>query len=150
MPKWFFQSTEISKNIDLSVFKIVRSSLSLLTSRNRLEGNFIINEKQWFSYTPSACMSRRELIYPYLNRQVPLKTQIQELQIAAAAAELSVMSSCTGTQRNETLTNCVTTPCMDMKTIGIPPCTGTPGQPQIPRLSFVSSTRAHLLFEGSI
>ena len=36
---------------------------------------------------------------------------------------------CTGTQRNETLTNCVTTLCMDMKTIGIPPCTGTPGQP---------------------
>ena len=35
-----------------------------------------------------------------------------------------VVSSCTGTQRNETLTNCV-----DMKTIGIPPCTGTPGQP---------------------
>ena len=50
-------------------------------------------------------MSRRELIYPYLNRQVPLKTQLQELQIAAAAAELSVMSSRTGTQRNETLTN---------------------------------------------
>ena len=42
------------------------------------------------------------------------------------------MSSCTGTQRNETLTNCVTTPCMDMKTIGIPPCTSTPGQPQNP------------------
>ena len=41
---------------------------------------------------------------------------------------LFVVSSCTGTQRNETLTNCVTTPCMDMKTIGIPPCTGTPGQ----------------------
>ena len=40
-----------------------------------------------------------------------------------------VVSSCTGTQRNETLTNCVTTPCMDMKTIGIPPCTSTPGQP---------------------
>ena len=40
-----------------------------------------------------------------------------------------VVSSCTGTQRNETLTNCVTTPCMDVKTIGIPPCTGTPGQP---------------------
>ena len=40
-----------------------------------------------------------------------------------------VVSSCTGTQRNETLTNCVTTPCMDMKTIGIPPCIGTPGQP---------------------
>ena len=41
----------------------------------------------------------------------------------------SVVSSCTGTQRNETLPNCITTPCMDMKTIGIPPCTGTPGQP---------------------
>ena len=41
------------------------------------------------------------------------------------------MSSCTGTQRNETLRNCVTTPCMDMKTIGIPPCTGTPGQPRV-------------------
>ena len=40
-----------------------------------------------------------------------------------------VVSSCTGTQRNETLTNCIKTPCMDMKTIGIPPCTGTPGQP---------------------
>ena len=31
-----------------------------------------------------------------------------------------VVSSCTGTQRNKTLTNCVKTPCMDMKTIGIP------------------------------
>ena len=31
-------------------------------------------------------------------------------------ANFSVVSSCTGTQRNETLTNCVTTPCMDMKT----------------------------------
>ena len=44
--------------------------------------------------------------------------------------KILVVSSFTGTQRNETLTNCVTTPCMDMKTIGIPPCTGTPGQPQ--------------------
>ena len=40
-----------------------------------------------------------------------------------------VVSSYNGTQRNETLTNCVTTPCMDMKTIGTPPCTSTPGQP---------------------
>ena len=40
-----------------------------------------------------------------------------------------VVSSCTSTQRNETLMNCITTPCMDVKTIGIPPCTGTPGQP---------------------
>ena len=47
--------------------------------------------------------------------------------------ESMVVSSCTGTQRNQTLTNCVTTPCMDMKTIGIPPCTGTPGQPRIDR-----------------
>ena len=31
----------------------------------------------------------------------------------------------------KTLMNCVTTPCIDMKTIGIPPCTGTPGQPQV-------------------
>ena len=46
-------------------------------------------------------------------------------------AEFLVVSSCTGTQRNETLANCVTTPCVDMKTIGIPPCTGTPGQPRI-------------------
>ena len=44
--------------------------------------------------------------------------------------KVRVVSSCTGTQRNETLTNCVTTPCMDVKTIGIPPCTGTPGQPR--------------------
>ena len=29
------------------------------------------------------------------------------------------------------LNECVTTSWMDMKTIGIPPCTGTPGQPQI-------------------
>ena len=43
-----------------------------------------------------------------------------------------VVSSCTGIQRNETLTNCVTTPCMDMKTIGIPPCTGTPGHQDSP------------------
>ena len=49
------------------------------------------------------------------------------------AAEVFHLVGCvhvyTGTQRNETLTNCVTTPCMDMKTIRIPPCTGTPGQP---------------------
>ena len=49
----------------------------------------------------------------------------------AGNTQSRVVSSCTGTQRNETLTNCVTTPCMDMKTIGIPPCTGTPGQPPI-------------------
>ena len=47
--------------------------------------------------------------------------------------KILVVSSCTSTQRNETLTNCVTTPCMDMKTIGIPPCTSTPGQPHSPR-----------------
>lgn len=39
--------------------------------------------------------------------------------------------------RNETLTNCITTPCMDVKTIGIPLCTGTPGQPQNFFISFV-------------
>ena len=48
---------------------------------------------------------------------------------ASSLIQNKVVSSCTGTQRNETLTNCVTTPCMDVKTIGIPPCTGTPGQP---------------------
>ena len=53
-----------------------------------------------------------------------------------------VVSSCTSTERNETLTNCVTTPCMDMKTIGIPPCTGTPGQPHR-----FSSARFDLPFE---
>ena len=37
---------------------------------------------------------------------------------------MGCVSSRTGTQRNEILTNCVTTPRMDMKTIGIPP-----GQP---------------------
>ena len=41
----------------------------------------------------------------------------------------TVVSLCTGTQKKETLTNCVITPCMVMKTIGIPSCTGTPGQP---------------------
>ena len=51
-----------------------------------------------------------------------------------------VVSSCTGTQRNETLTNCVTTPCMDMKTIGIPPCTGTPGQPPDPRICSLTTS----------
>ena len=40
-----------------------------------------------------------------------------------------VVSSCTGTQKKETLTNYVITPCMVMKTKGIPSCTGTPGQP---------------------
>ena len=44
---------------------------------------------------------------------------------------LWVVSSCTGTQRKETLTNCVITPCMVMKTKGIPSCTGTPGQPPL-------------------
>ena len=43
----------------------------------------------------------------------------------------TVVSSCTGTQKKETLTNCVITPCMVMKTKGIPSCTGTPGQPPL-------------------
>ena len=34
-------------------------------------------------------------------------------------ANFSVVSSCTGTQRNETLTNRVTTPCMDMHHVWI-------------------------------
>ena len=53
------------------------------------------------------------------------------MKVVHVLKRLRVVSSCTGTQRNETLTNCVTTPCMDMKTIGIPPYTGTPGQPPI-------------------
>ena len=44
--------------------------------------------------------------------------------------QTSVVSSCTGTQKKETLTDCVITPCMVMKTKGIPSCTGTPGQPR--------------------
>ena len=48
-----------------------------------------------------------------------------------------VVSSCTGTQKKETLTNCVITPCMVMKTIGIPSCTGTPGQPQKVSLALI-------------
>ena len=63
------------------------------------------------------------------------------------STHFSVVSSCTGTQRNETLTNCVTTPCMDMKTIGIPPCTGTPGQPPFFRLKSQRSRTRQLLFE---
>ena len=55
----------------------------------------------------------------------------REIRTVVVVSELLVVSSCTGTQRNETLTNCVTTPCMDMKTIEIPQCTGTPGQPRI-------------------
>ena len=53
-----------------------------------------------------------------------------QLRMPSLWTGVRVVSSCTSTQRNETLTNCVTTPCMDMKTIGIPPCTGTSGQPQ--------------------
>ena len=34
-------------------------------------------------------------------------------------------------KKNETSTNCVTTPCMDMKTKGIPPCTGHQDSPDI-------------------
>ena len=60
---------------------------------------------------------------------------ISNLRRGRMTNQNGVVSSCTGTQRNETLTNCVTTPCMDMKTIGIPPCTGTPGQPPKWRLS---------------
>ena len=52
----------------------------------------------------------------------------------------SVVSSCTGTQRNETLTNWITTPCMDMKTIGNPPCTGKPGQPPF----FPDNRKSHM------
>ena len=33
--------------------------------------------------------------------------------------------------KERNINECVTTPCMDVKTIGIPPCTGTPGQPPI-------------------
>ena len=53
-----------------------------------------------------------------------------------------VVSSCTGTQKKETLTNCVITPCMVMKTIGIPSCTGTPGQPRSlePYLNYCATT----------
>ena len=47
----------------------------------------------------------------------------------APSSTEGVVSSCTGTQKKETLTNCVITPCMVMKTKGIPSCTGTPGQP---------------------
>ena len=57
------------------------------------------------------------------------------LSKADKVAPYRVVSSCTGTQRNETLTNCVTTPCMNVKTIGIPPCTGTPGQPPLQHCS---------------
>ena len=49
---------------------------------------------------------------------------------------LWVVSSCTGTQRKETLTNCVITPYMVMKTKGIPSCTGTPGQPPFMELIY--------------
>ena len=70
--QWLVQSTKISKNIDLSVFKIVRSSLSLQTSRIRLEklehrATITVNEKQWFRYIPSAYVSRHKLIQLYLN-----------------------------------------------------------------------------------
>ena len=58
-----------------------------------------------------------------------IKTEADNINMRLLSIIIMVVSSCTGTQRNETLTNCVTTPCMDMKTIGIPPCTGTPGQP---------------------
>ena len=54
-----------------------------------------------------------------------------------------VVSSCTGTQRKETLTNCVITPCMVMKTKEIPSCTGTPGQPP-------KCTLCHLVFMGLV
>ena len=53
-----------------------------------------------------------------------------DLRLLTSALYL-VVSSCTGTQKKETLTNCVISPCMVMKTIGIPSCTGTPGQPLI-------------------
>ena len=60
------------------------------------------------------------------------ETLVKELneELSRKLSAILVVSSCTGTQRNETLMNCVTTPCMDMKTIGIPPFTGTPGQPR--------------------
>ena len=64
----------------------------------------------------------------YLNELISASSCICEL--CHLYRVIGVVSSCTGTQRNPTLTNCATTPCMDMKTIGIPPCTGTPGQPR--------------------
>ena len=45
--------------------------------------------------------------------------------------------------KERALANCVTTPCMDMKTIGIPPCTSTPGQPhQSPKQSYLLNRSA--------
>ena len=61
--------------------------------------------------------------------QIPHSRSIIVGQKSSMNDQKSVVSSCTGTQKKETVTNCVITPCMVMKTIGIPSCTGTPGQP---------------------
>ena len=58
-----------------------------------------------------------------------LRKEMKKQRSMCQRHSFGVVSSCTGTQKKETLTNCVITPCMVMKTIGIPSCTGTPGQP---------------------
>ena len=51
-------------------------------------------------------------------------------QCAAVFEENLVVSSCTMYTKEGNINECVISPCMVMKTIGIPSCTGTPGQPR--------------------
>ena len=84
---------------------------------------FIFNSVNVKSISWVVCFCSSSLSDWSSNSQpLKCKTQLSDNPVA-------VVSSCTGTQKKETLTNCVITPCMVMKTKGIPSCTGTPGQP---------------------
>ena len=81
--------------------------------------------------TKSPAFEKQQSLYH--NKVTLSLTLVQRLgnQACNCKVDYWVVSSCTGTQRKETLTNCVITPCMVMKTKGIPSCTGTPGQPRL-------------------
>ena len=84
---------------------------------------FIFNSVNVKSISWVVCFCSSSLSDWSSNSQtLKCKTQLSDNPVA-------VVSSCTGTQKKETLTNCVITPCMVMKAKGIPSCTGTPGQP---------------------
>ena len=84
---------------------------------------FIFNSVNVKSISWVVCFCSSSLSDWSSNSQtLKCKTQLSDNPVA-------VVSSCTGTQKKETLTNCVITPCMVMKTKGIPSCTGTLGQP---------------------
>ena len=111
------------------VFKMFFIIISLIASSN-IEAFSVFLEK--IDHEPHHTTNR---VLNYQGRGVPLfllyfknfrkfNALVSQGRVFFSLRIKRVVSSCTGTQRNKTLTNCVTTPCMDMKTIGIPPSRG--------------------------